>query len=137
MENKVEGIENVKLLMVDDEEKICDLVKTILNKMGFNVYTAVNEEAAMAAVKKERPQLVLLDIRMGAESGLDILPKIKEFDKNIKVIMLTALEDEDNIRQAKSLGADDYMVKPLTADYLKNVIYQKLSYLIHRDKSKK
>lgn len=134
MEN---NIENIKLLMVDDEAKICDLVKTILSKMGYNVLTALNTQAAMEVVKKERPNLVLLDIRMGAESGLDILPKIKEFDKNIKVVMLTAMEDEENIRQSKSLGADDYMVKPLTADYLKNVIYQKLSYMIGRQKDKK
>ncbi|MDD5237533.1 MAG: response regulator [Candidatus Omnitrophica bacterium] len=134
MEN---NIENIKLLIVDDEVKICDLVKTILSKMGYTVFTALNTETAMEAVKKERPNLVLLDIRMGAESGLDVLPKIKEFDKNIKVVMLTAMEDEENIRQSKSLGADDYMVKPLTADYLKNVIYQKLSYMIGRQKDKK
>ncbi len=133
----MENIEKIKLLVVDDEEKICDLVKTILTKMGYIVFTALTLEAAMVAVRKERPNLVLLDIRMGAESGLDILPKIKEFDKNIKVVMLTAMEDEENIRQSKSLGADDYMVKPLTADYLKNVIYQKLSYMIGQDKSKK
>ncbi|MDD2688583.1 MAG: response regulator [Candidatus Omnitrophica bacterium] len=134
MEN---NIENIKLLIVDDEVKICDLVKTILSKMGYTVFTALNTETAMEAVKKERPNLVLLDIGMGAESGLDVLPKIKEFDKNIKVVMLTAMEDEENIRQSKSLGADDYMVKPLTADYLKNVIYQKLSYMIGRQKDKK
>jgi DNA-binding response OmpR family regulator len=73
--------------------------------------------------------LVLLDIRLGEESGLDVLRKIRETDKNIKVIMVTAMDDEGDIRRAKELGADDYVVKPITAGCLHDLVLQKISML--------
>ena len=72
---------------------------------------------------------------MGADSGMDVLRKAKEIDKDIKVIMVTALDDEETIKQAKSLGADDYIAKPFTAAYLNDFILQKLARLNFREKA--
>ena len=90
----------------------------------------------MDLVKKESPKLALLDVRLGDESGMDALQKIKEIDKNIKVIMVTALGDEESIRQAKSLGADDYITKPFTAAYLNDLIVQKIANLSLKDRNR-
>lgn len=128
-------MEKTKILVVDDEQEICQLTLRFLAKRDYDVFTATNGEAAIDLTKKEHPQIVLLDVRLGSESGMDVLQKIKEIDKNIKVIMITALDDEESIHQAKSLGADDYATKPFSASYLDDFILQKISNLSARQKS--
>ncbi len=122
-------MEMVKILVVDDEEEVCALTKSFLTKRNYNVLTATTDLEAIEMVKKEHPQVVLLDILLGSSSGLDVLSKIKEIDKNIKVIMVTALEDEETILQAKSLGADDYISKPFSTSYLDDLTLEKISKL--------
>ena len=129
-------MEIIKILVVDDEEEICALIRSFLVKRGYAVFTANNIAGAVDLVKKESPKLALLDVRLGDESGMDALQKIKEIDKNIKVIMVTALGDEESIRQAKSLGADDYITKPFTATYLNDLIVQKIANLSLKDRNR-
>jgi len=116
-----------RILVVDDEEEICSVTKSFLTKRNFVVFTALNGTEALALAEKESPQLVLLDLRLGSESGIDILARIKEFDKKIRVIMVSGSGDDESKRRAKSCGADDYITKPFTAGYLCDVINQKLN----------
>lgn len=127
-------MEKTKILVIDDEKDICDATCSFLTRRNYEVFTATSPALGLQLARIERPALVLLDMRMGDESGLDILPKIKEIDKSIKVILVTAVDDEESIRKAKSLGADDYVVKPFTSDYLSNVILQKMSALAVTEK---
>jgi len=115
-----------KLLVVDDENDICDFVKTFFKDRGFSVFTATNGEEAIFVTKKEKPDLVLLDIKMKGMDGLAALRHIKELDRNIKVIMVTALEDQDKMHEAYKLGACDYITKPLILDYLENAVLKNL-----------
>ena len=115
-----------KLLVVDDETDICDFVKTFFKDRGFHVFTALNGEEALSVVKKERPDLVLLDIKMKGMDGLAALKHIKELDRSIKIIMVTALEDQDKMREAYKLGACDYITKPLILDYLEQAVLKNL-----------
>ena len=114
-------------MVIDDEEEICQLTKSFLTKKDYLVLTATSEGQAIELIKKEQPHLVLLDMRLGDTSGLDVLRKIKEIDKSVKVIMVTALEDEVATSQAKSLGAEDYITKPFTASYLIDLISKRMS----------
>ncbi len=122
-------MDEVKILVVDDEVEICALTKSILSKKGYNVLTAITAAEALRIAQEERPQVVLLDILLGADSGMDVLAKIKEIDKSIKVIMVTALDDDQTILKAKSQGADDYISKPFTATYLNGLTKEKISSL--------
>jgi DNA-binding response OmpR family regulator len=122
-------MEKTRVLVVDDEEEICQTTKSFLTKRNYDVSIARNSQETISALEKSRPHLVFLDIRLGNESGLDLLRKIKEADKKVKVIMVTALNDDASIRQAKALGADDYISKPFTADYLDDLILQKIAGL--------
>ena len=115
-----------KLLVVDDENDICDFVKTFFKDRGYHVSTALNGEEALSMAKKDRPDLVLLDIRMKGMDGLAALKHIKELDRSIKVIMVTALEDQDKMREAYKLGACDYITKPLILDYLEQAVLKNL-----------
>ena len=115
-----------KLLVVDDENDICDFVKTFFKDRGFHVFTALNGEEALSIAKKERPDMVLLDIKMKGMDGLAALKHIRELDKSIKIIMVTALNDQDKMREAYKLGACDYITKPLILDYLEQTVLKNL-----------
>lgn len=120
-------MEKPKILVVDDEPQICEVTRNFLARRGYGVFTATDSAAAVDIINKERPQLMLLDVRLGPESGIDLLRKVKEIDKEVKVIMVTALDDEDTVSQAKSLGADDLIAKPFTAEFLNDFIQKKIA----------
>jgi DNA-binding NtrC family response regulator len=115
-----------KLLVVDDEQDICNFVKNFFKDRGFQVFVALNGDDAISITKKERPELILLDIKMKGMDGLAALKHIKEIDKSAKVIMVTALEDQDKMHEAYKLGACDYITKPLMLDYLEQAVEKNL-----------
>lgn len=119
-------MQKAKILVVDDEAEICAVTKSFLTKRNYDVLIAADEPAALEALKKQRPDLVLLDVRLGGVSGIEVLRKIKEINKDTKVIMVTALDDEDSVEQAKSFGADGYITKPFTAESLSRIIAEEL-----------
>ncbi|MDD4899334.1 MAG: response regulator [Candidatus Omnitrophica bacterium] len=118
---------SAKILVVDDEKEICEITREFLQKKHYHCFCAYSAQEALELVKKEHPQAVLLDIRLGDASGLDVLPKIKKFDQRIKVIMVTGLGDDQTINEAKSKGADDFLIKPFTATFLSELLAKKLS----------
>ena len=102
-----------KLLVVDDESDVCEFVKNFFEERNYIVFTALNGKEALSIVRKEKPALVLLDIKMKYMDGLSVLRQIKEIDQDMKVIMVTALEDHDKMEEAYKYGAIDYITKPL------------------------
>ena len=115
-----------KLLVVDDEHDICDFVQNFFKDRGFRVFTALNGDDAISITKEENPDIILLDIKMKGMDGLAVLRHIKDIDKAVKVIMVTALEDQDKINEAYKLGACDYITKPLMLDYLEQTVEKNL-----------
>ena len=111
-----------KILVVDDERDICDFVKNFFNERGYNVNTASNGDDALSIVKGDRPDLVLLDIKMNGMDGIAVLKHIKNIDKTIRVVMVTALEDQEKMDEACRLGACEYITKPLMLDNLEHVV---------------
>ena len=101
-----------KILVVDDNSELRITLTTFLSKKGFDAQDAANGEQALMEIKAGKPKIVLLDERMPGMDGLMVLRKIKELDKSINVVMLTAVEDEDIIKEAVALGACDYLTKP-------------------------
>ena len=120
-------MEIIKILVVDDEEEICELTRSFLRKKNYCTLGATNQEEAIDVVRKEKPHLVLLDVRLGGESGLEVLRQIKQVEPATRVIMVTALNDEESMNEAKASGADDYIIKPFTADYLNETILKKIA----------
>jgi len=115
-----------KILVVDDEQDICDFVKNFFQERGYEVLTAVDGESALDITKREKPELVLLDIKMKGMDGIAVLKHIREANKNQKVIMVTALEDQDKMSEACKLGACEYITKPLVLDYLEEAVEKTL-----------
>ena len=121
-----------RLLVVDDEPEICDFLKSFFEDRDFEVQTAPSGEEALRQVDSFRPQVMLLDIKMGGIDGLTVLRKVKEKHPRTKVIMVTALETTDKIEEAMRLGADNYITKPLSLDYLENDVREKIATLTAR-----
>ena len=118
-----------RLLVVDDEPEICDFLKSFFEDRDFEVKTALSGERALELVETFRPQVMLLDIKMGNMDGLAVLRKVKEKNPRLKVIMVTALETTEKIEEAMRLGADNYITKPLSLEYLENDVREKIANL--------
>ena len=76
----------------------------------------------MRLLKREKPHVVLLDVRMAGTDGIETLKKIRDFDKDVSVIMVTAVDDHLNVEQAKKLGAARYITKPLVLEELEAAV---------------
>jgi len=111
-----------KILVVDDEADIRRAFHRNLASETLQVVDAGNGEEAIRMVAKERPNLVVMDIRMGATSGLDTLRKLRELDPKLLVIMMTAYGTTQTAIEAMKLGAYDYVLKPLEVPKLKALI---------------
>jgi len=120
----------IKLLVVDDEPGICDILKKTFAPVGFKVLTATNGQEALALVKKEKPKIIFLDIRMLGMSGLEVLKEIKKIDDSAKVIMVTVVDDDKTRKEAKDAGADEFIVKPFISDYLEEVVRRQVAELM-------
>ncbi len=102
-----------KILVIDDELSVRDLLYDAFTREGYLVTTIGVAEEAADAVLKEKPDLVLLDFNMPGMSGLDILKKIRARDAVIKVIMLTAVNNEDLEKEARLNGVSGFLRKSL------------------------
>ena len=105
------------LLIVDDEEGPRQSLRVVF-KDDYNLLLASDGARAIELAKQNRIDAAVLDIRMTGMSGIELLEKLKAVDPNIEVIMLTAYETIDTIRQALRLGACDYLNKPFDPDAL-------------------
>ena len=123
----------VKLLVADDEQKICRLLQSFFTERGFEVALAHDGRAALTYIREQRPHLVFLDLHMPGLSGLEVLREAHITDHSMKVIVITAVEDEDTISQAKALGATDYVIKPFSLEYLKDEVLAKVSTSLYED----
>ena len=104
-------MENKKILIVDDDENICELLRLYLQKDGFNTLVANNGEKAISLVQIEKPDLVLLDIMMPVLDGWQVCREIRK-TSDVPIIMLTAKSETFDKVLGLELGADDYVTKP-------------------------
>lgn len=115
-----------KILVVDDEHLIRWSLEQNLKKQGFEVTTAGNGEDALRLAREEQPDLVLLDIQLPGISGIEVLEKIKDYDEETIVIMVTAHGGLETAVNAMRLGAYDYVSKPFNLDELSIIIKKAL-----------
>jgi DNA-binding response OmpR family regulator len=103
-----------KILVVDDELNILNVVRAYLKKEGYEVITAMDGETALSMLSKETIHLVVLDLLLPKLSGEEVCRKIRT-TSSVPIIMLTAKADEDEKIEGISIGADDYLTKPFSA----------------------
>jgi two-component system response regulator RpaA len=110
-----------KILIIDDDVAICELIKINLELQGYNCLYATDPTRGFALIKQENPNLVILDVMMGTISGYDIAKKIRTTSQIAKtpIIMLTALSELNNKLEGFNSGVDDYLTKPFEIEELK------------------
>ena len=111
---------NYKILVVDDEQPIADILKFNLEKEGYQVVVANDGDEAINLAEQEDPDLILLDIMLPNKDGNEVLLEIRK-TKNMPIIMLTARAGEQDKIDGLEAGADDYITKPFTSHELVEV----------------
>ncbi len=120
----------IKILVLDDEKGLCEQLHDFFACRGYRVFGVTSGKEALEVIDKENPQILFLDIMMPGVDGLDVLKKAKEKNDKVKVIMLTALRDEDKRIRAKELGADEYLVKPFDYSEIERLVIHMVNEVI-------
>lgn len=115
-----------KVLIVDDQNGIRVLLMEVFSSEGYKTFQASNGKLALEIVRSERPDLVLLDMKIPGMDGLEILRHIKTIDADIKVIMMTAYGELDIIKEATDLGALMHFTKPFDIDEMRIAVNSEL-----------
>ncbi len=116
-----------RVLVVDDDPNVQEILREFLSAKGYEVITAGDGAEGLRRVKEERPHLILLDIQMPKMDGLEVLRHLRAIDKEVGVIMITGVNEQEIAKKAMELGAFDYIVKPLDLPYLEQSLWYKIT----------
>jgi two-component system response regulator AtoC len=111
-----------KILIIDDEFDICDLIKDCLADKGYAVFTANDAKTGLEIVQVETPHLVLLDLLLPGIGGMECLRRIKEDQPETIVIVLTGMKDENTAKEAIRRGAYDFVTKPFDLNTFESTV---------------
>lgn len=111
-----------KILAVDDERGMRDLLRKVLSKEGYEVITAEDGEEGLNLIKENSFDIVIADLDMPIMNGIEMIKRAKDFDPNITIIIITAYASIESAVEALKLGAYDYLIKPFEIDELKIIV---------------
>jgi two-component system alkaline phosphatase synthesis response regulator PhoP len=111
---------NRDVLVVEDDREINELVGAYVQIAGFEYRSALDGRSALAEAREKHPSLIVLDLMLPDTDGFEVCRKLKsqQETREIPIVMLTALSDEENQRKGRECGASDYITKPFDPDVL-------------------
>ncbi len=116
-------IENMaRLVVIDDEIDLCELIRRMFLDQGHEVVYFTDEDEALAWLRQENADLLIVDVQLKRKTGLDILRQVRNLDLSPKVIIITAYPSIRTAKEAVSLGASDYLIKPVDIDELERKV---------------
>ncbi|MBF0503522.1 MAG: response regulator [Candidatus Omnitrophica bacterium] len=115
-----------KLLIVDDENDIREFARNFFKKRQIEVLVASGGRQALDLIEREHPDLVLLDVKMEEMTGIEVLRQLRQGNSSVKVIMVSGVEDEETVNEARLLGAIDYIHKPFILEDLEKIVLAQL-----------
>ena len=114
------------ILIIDDEQDLCWLLSEVLNKRGYNVATATTQREGISSLKRERPDVVFLDLKLPDGDGMKVLSRIKKINPKTLVNIISAYGSEETKEEAKKRGAYSFIDKPFTEqEILKSIKYKR------------
>ena len=122
MSDEPKTVRNLRILVVDDDPNVLEMLVEYLRGKGFEVLGLANGEEALHRLAEFRPHLVLLDLLLPGLSGLETLQRIRALRQETRVIVVSATEDVEIARRALALGAVEYVTKPVDFTYLDSVL---------------
>ena len=111
-----------RILIVDDEERMCESLGRLLSKEGYSVVTATSGNRALEEMRKESFDAAIIDVKMPGMDGVTLLKELKEWNPGLGVIMMTSYGNIDTYLSSMNMGAFEYLMKPINFDELKNVL---------------
>ncbi len=124
-----------KVLIIDDERGLLEVLSIVLGRSGYEVETAASGAAGLRAFEETRPEIVLLDLNLGDQDGLEVLERVRALDPFVPVIVITAYSTWDNAVQAMRRGAFDFIKKPFDDnDLIREVVARALAQRVMRGK---
>ena len=133
---KQELLKNLKILIVEDEKRLAQLLKDSISNSFFSVVIASNGEDGLKKFKSFKPDIIITDIMMPFCDGLEMTLKIKELDESIPIIVLSAHSDKEKLLKAIDLGINKYFIKPFDPEELLEHI-NKLALKLNKQKQSK
>jgi len=112
------------LLLVDDDETFCSVLKPALEKRDFQVSVANDVKTGISLAEQTEPEYAVIDLRIGHDSGLEMVKKLISLDDNTQIVMLTGFASIATAVEAIKLGAIHYLTKPANADEIVNALYK-------------
>jgi DNA-binding response OmpR family regulator len=107
-------LDTAEILIVEDDEVIMGTLAYNLSRLGFSVQGATTGAEALRLARKLRPDLILLDVMLPGESGIEVCERIRERDQDVVIVMVTAKDAEEDKVRGFEVGADDYVTKPFS-----------------------
>lgn len=120
-------MEKARILVVDDDPKVREILKDFLEIKGYAVTTVSSGAEALTVLEETQPHLILLDIMMPGMDGLETLRRIREMDQAVGIVMITSVDEGEIAKEAVRRGAYDYITKPIDLAYLELVILTRLA----------
>ena len=116
--------DNPRLLLVDDDETFCKVLKSALEKRNYDVVMATTVADGLFMAEKHIPEYAVIDLRIGYESGLELVKKLISLDDNTQIVMLTGFASIATAVEAIKLGAIHYITKPANADEIVTALHK-------------
>lgn len=116
-----------RILIVDDEKDICTLLSSLMKREGFEALVSQNGDTAIKMIRSEAPDIMLLDVKMPAMDGMEVLRQAKNLDRDLPVVMITAYAEIHGAVEAIRAGAHDYLAKPFDNHEVIRVIHRALA----------
>lgn len=120
-------MEGKKILICEDEQDSLKIIQGCLAKRDYKVFIASDGQAAVDKCKSEKPDLILMDIRMPKLSGIDALKKIREDDKKVKILFITAFQSPQLSQEAAKYDICGYIIKPASPEVILSSIEKALA----------
>ncbi len=118
------GTQPIKILVVDDEQDICDYMSLVLSQNGYQVNTLTNPLSVVDELKSNQYHIVILDLMMPKLSGIEVLDQIRKVDGDIAIVVFTGYPSVDTAVRSLKLNVSDYIKKPCDVDELNETIEQ-------------
>lgn len=119
---KIEKIRDISILLAEDEADLRELLQEYLQLFFSRVYTAASGDEAYDIYKQKKPDIILTDISMPNLDGLEMISKIREDDKETKIIVMSAHSEQEKLLLAIKLHLESYLIKPIKTEKLKTIL---------------
>jgi len=119
--------ETKKIVVIDDEVEVTNALDGLLREEGYEVVVINDETKSMDVIERVSPDLILLDVKMPQLNGIELLKQIKQYNKDIKIVMISGKSTAEDVMESLHQGAENFITKPFDVDNVKRRVAECLN----------